>query len=104
MTITHKEQDAARRNAWAGGNLVPDKIAAQESTKNTKIKKLATLPAGHRICNSSMPRHDHYYTGYGEIIQPVRPGADDHMQHPSRFPEWRTWVNGRVEHSLGDRA
>ena len=44
-----------------------------------------------------MPRHDHYTTGFGEVIQPVRPGADDHMAHPSLFIGRRSWRDGRVE-------
>jgi len=94
--IITREQAEAQRNAWSSGT--PSLIQERATEFNQRMRKLCYSPT--RICNSSMPHKDyddHYSTGYGEIIQPVRPGADDHMQHPSLFINVRTWRDGRVE-------
>ena len=88
-----REQAEAQRNAWSSGT--PSLIQERTTEFNQRMRNLCYSPT--RICNSSMPRHDHYTTGFGEVIQPVRPGADDHMAHPSLFIGRRSWRDVRVE-------
>mgnify|MGYP003554517415 CR=1 FL=1 len=88
-----REQSEAQRNAWSSGT--PSLIQERATEFNQRMRKRCYAPT--RICNSSMPRHDHYTTGFGEVIQPVRPGSDDHMAHPSLFIGRRSWRDGRVE-------
>lgn len=67
-------QEEARRNAWAAG--APTSAAPDETTP--------TLAQPVRICNASVRDLEHYFTGYGEVHQPLRAGATQAMQLPSR--------------------
>lgn len=71
--------EEARRNAWAAGAEACAPLPAAASNLTTPQ---TAEPV--RICNASMRGLDHYYTGYGEVHQPLRAGASQAMQLPSR--------------------
>lgn len=68
--------EEARRNAWAAG---ADACAPVDS-----ITTASQTAQPVRICNASMPKNDGYYTGYGEVHQPLRAGATQALGVPSR--------------------
>jgi len=76
-----KAAEDARRNAWAAG---ADAFAADTDAPDSLPQQLPTKAQPLRICNASMPRDDRYYTGYGEVHQPLRAGAGQALLVPSR--------------------
>ena len=67
-----KAAEDARRNAWAAG---ADACAPVEA--------MPQVAQPMRICNASM-RGVAYFTGYGEVHQPLRAGAGQALLVPSR--------------------
>jgi len=74
-------QEEARRNAWAAG---ADAFAVDTDAPDTQPSPPPLMKAQPmRICNASMFEGD-YFTGYGEVPQPLRAGATQAMRLPSR--------------------
>ncbi len=66
-----KAAEEARRNAWAAG---ADAFAVDIDAPGSLPPLMPTKAQPVRICNASMFA-GHYFTGYGEVHQPVRQGA-----------------------------
>ena len=73
--------ETQRKNLCLGRPVAPRVRAAGEAPSVT-------------VCNGSMTAL--YQPGDGDVGQPARPGADDHLAHPSRYMERRSWRDGRV--------
>lgn len=73
-----KAAEDARRNAWAAG---ADACAPVETTNSITTTPQVAQPV--RICNASMFAGN-YFTGYGEVHQPLRAGAGQALLVPSR--------------------
>lgn len=70
----------------------PEPSAARSQAASRFDERLA-IAQSIRINAASAPR------GYSDAwrLQSVRPGADDHEQHPSRIADTRVWRDGRRE-------